>query len=115
MKVMYNVTTNGKLNAKAATLEVLVKLYNKCLFPTDDIFKGFIAQLRDVIDCLNERYPRTKPFEIYMVTDNFVCITVKGSPNRVVANCSLSEIKYFTDNESIYPIEDLIIVNNNEH
>ena len=115
MKAIYNIITNGKLNAKAADLALLVKLYNKCLFPTDDIFKGFIAQLRDVIDDLNESYPRTKPFEIYMVTDNNVCITVKGSPDKVVANLALSEIKYFTDNESIYPIEDLIIINNNEH
>lgn len=115
MKAIYNIITNGKLNAKAAELALLVKLYKQCLFPTAHIFDGFVAQLRKVIDDLNEKYPQTKPFEIYSVTEWNICITVQGSPCKVVACLQTTTIKYFTDNESIHPIEDLIIINNNEH
>jgi hypothetical protein len=116
MKVITNITTNSKLNAKAADLALLVRLYKQCLFPTDDIFDGFVAQLRKVINDLNEKYPRTKPFEIYSVTEWNICIAVQGSPDKIVAVFSISTIKCFTDNEEILPIENLIIINNiNEH
>lgn len=112
MKVITSVSTNSKLNAKAADLALCVKLYNKCLFPTDDIFNGFVSQLRKFINGLNEMYPRTKPFELYIVSDNGITITVQGSPEKVVANLPITTIKVFTDNESIYPIADLTITNN---
>lgn len=116
MKVITKITTNSKLNAKAADLALLVRLYKECLFPTDDIFDGFVAQLRKVINDLNEMYPRTKPFEIYSVTEWSICITVQGSPEKVVACLQTTTIKYFTNNEEIIPVENLIIINNtNEH
>lgn len=112
MKVITNVSTNSKLNAKAADLAPLLGLYNKCLFPTDDIFNSFVGQLRDVIDNLNKQYPRTKPFELYNVSEYCITITVQGSPEKVVAHLNTTTIKVFTDNESIYPIADLTITNN---
>ena len=114
MKVITNVSTNSKLNAKAADLALCVKLYDKCLFPTDEIFNNFIEQLQSTIDSLNEMHPRTKPFELYNVSEYSITITVQGSPEKVVANLNTTTIKIFTDNESIYPIEDLTIINNAE-
>lgn len=109
MKVITNITTNSKLNAKAADLALLVRLYNKCLFPTDDIFDGFIAQLRKVIYDLNEKYPRTKPFEVYSISEYGITITVQDSPDKVVACLQTTTIKVFTNNENIIPIEELIV------
>lgn len=111
MKVIYNISTNSKLNAKAADLALLVRLYDKCLFPTDDIFDGFVAQLRKVIDDLNKKYPRTKTFEIYCINEYSITITVQGSPDKVVANLQTTTINNFTNNEEIFPVKNLIIIN----
>lgn len=111
MKVITNTTTKSELNAKAGDLALLVRLYNKCLFPTDDLFNGFIEQLKKVIEDLNNKYPRTKPFELYSVSEWGITISVVGSPDKVVASLNTATIKAFTNNQDIIPIEKLIIIN----
>lgn len=114
MRVITAIATNSKLNAKAADLAPLLRLYNKCLFPTDDIFNGFVGQLRELIDNLNEHYPRTKPFELYSVWEHGITIAVTGRPDIIVGHLALATIKVFASQDSINPIKDLILINNNE-
>lgn len=111
MKVIHHLTTSS-INKKAEELGLLLKLYNNCLFPTDEIFNNFIEQLQSTIDSLNKHYPRTKPFELYNISEYSITITVQGSPEKVVASLNTTTIKVFTNNKSIYPIEYLTIINN---
>lgn len=113
MKVITNVSTNS-INKKAEELGLLLKLYNNCLFPTDEIFNNFIEQLQSTIDSLNKQYPRTKPFELYSVWEHGITITVTGRPDVIVGNLALATIKVFASQDSINPIKDLILINNNE-
>jgi hypothetical protein len=114
MRVITAITTNSKLNAKAADLALLVRLYDKCLFPTDEIFNNFIEQLQNTIDSLNKQYTRTKPFELYRVWEHGITITVTGRPDVIVSHLALATIKVFASQDSINPIKDLILINKNE-
>lgn len=112
MKVITNIITNSKFNKKAEDLGLLLRLYNKCLFPTEEAFNEFLKQVRNCLVSLNAEYPKTKPFELYSVWEYGITITVQGRPEKAVANLSLSSVKVVYDlkEDSIVPIEDYKLV-----
>lgn len=74
MKLIYKIDTKSTLNKKAEELAMLLKFYRGCLFTSDDDYKRTVNELKRVLQTLNEKYPRTKPFEVYSESNSGIYI-----------------------------------------
>lgn len=108
MRVIHHLTTSN-FNKKAEALALLLGRYRNSLFVSNGIFEDFVVKLKAVVSTINADFPRTKPFEVYSVSEYGITITVAGNPEKVVAHMSIATIKCFVSEGDIYPIEDLIL------
>lgn len=109
MRLITKITCNASLNAKAAALAPFLRMYYGCLMPTEDQWSDFVAQVRKLLEDLNEMYPRTKPFEVYGFTDNGVYIVPEGKPETTVASVWAEPVKAWLTDGSIVPVDSLAI------
>lgn len=85
-------TANEDLNAKAKEFAEFFRCYSNTL-ATEEEFELFHGRLGAMIEQLNEKYPRTKPFELYCFTKNVICICPKDKPDVNVASMSVHRIE----------------------
>lgn len=85
-------TANENLNAKAKEFAEYFRCYSNTL-TTEDEYELFHGRLEVMIKQLNEKYPRTKPFELYCFTKGAIYICPKGKPDINVASMSVYRIK----------------------
>lgn len=85
-------TANENLNAKAKEFAEYFRCYSNTL-ATEEEFELFHGRLEAKIEQLNEKFPRTKPFELYCFTKNVICICPKGKPDINVASMSVYRVK----------------------
>lgn len=109
MRLITKITCNTSLNAKAAALAPFLRMYGGCLLQTETQWEDFVAQVRKLLEDLNEMYPRTKPFEVYGFTDNGVYIVPEGKPETAVASVWTEPVKAWLTDGSIVPVELLAI------
>ena len=84
-------TANENLNAKAKEFAEFFRCYSNTL-ATKEEFELFHGRLEAEIEQLNEKYPRTKPFELYSFTKSCIYICPKGKPDIAVASMSVYRI-----------------------
>lgn len=111
MNLIYKITANSTLNEKAETFAKLVRMYENCLLRTQEDYDNLIEGIENVLIALNKKYPRTKPFEVYMKGDSYIIITPVGKPDIIIANILLSDVRNVLDcEEGIVPIEDYELI-----
>ena len=85
-------TANENLNAKAKEFAEYFRCYSNTL-ATEEEFELFHDRLEVKIEQLNEKYPRTKPFELYCFTKYNIYICPKGKPLTNVASMNVYRIE----------------------
>ena len=85
-------TANESLNAKAKEFAEFFRCFGKTL-ATEEEFELFHGRLEAEIEQLNEKYPRTKPFELYNFTKGGIYICPKGKPDINVASMSVYRVE----------------------
>lgn len=89
-------TANENLNAKANEFAEYFRCYSNTM-ATEEEFELFHGRLEVVIERLNEKYPRTKPFELYnftkgSFTQGSIYICPKGKPDIAVASMNVYRV-----------------------
>lgn len=113
MRLIYRIEVNTSLNNKAKELESFLRLYEKCLIPTEKRYKSFLRELNKLLEELNAKYKRTKPFEIYGKCDNFIAIYSGGfAEDRWVARGRVAEVKNVLTSDSIVPAGEFAVIPN---
>ena len=110
MKLIYRVDVVPRINKKAADISAMLGLYRGCLFVIDEAYNQFVNDLRTVLTNINNHYSRTKPFEMYSVTEDSIHIHVKGDTEQYVVRIYLAEVKSVFEHEEgeIWPVDSLI-------
>lgn len=85
-------TANENLNAKAKEFAEFFHCFGKTL-ATEEEFELFHGRLEAKIEMLNEKHPRTKPFELYNFTKGGIYICPKGKPDVNVASMSVYRVE----------------------
>lgn len=93
MKVVTHVTTFAKMNKKAEELCRYGRKQCNMLFAEPEDYKRWVKDLRDRVKKLNEDYPRSRPFEVYSETREWLHICVQGRPDESVVRFSFTNIK----------------------
>ena len=113
MRFIYRIEVNTSLNNKAKDLEPFLRLYEKCLIPTEERYKSFLKSLKELLEELNAKYKRTKPFEMYGKCDNFIAIYSGGfAEDRWVARARVVEVKDVLTSDSIVPAAEFAVIPN---
>ena len=89
---MSRATANENLNAKAKEFAEYFRCYSNTL-TTEEEFELFHGRLEAKIERLNDKYPRTKPFELYCFTKSSIYICPKGKPDIAVASMSVFKVE----------------------
>ena len=94
MRLLYlgRASANENLNAKAKEFAEFFRCFDKTLATVEE-FELFRGRLEATIEQLNEKYPRTKPFELYNFTGNFIYICPKGKPGINVASMNVYRVE----------------------
>ena len=85
-------TANENLNAKAKEFAEYFRCYSNTL-ATEEEFELFHGRLEAMIEQLNEKFPRTKPFELYNFTKGGIYICPKGKPDINVASMTVYRVE----------------------
>lgn len=109
MRLITKITCNASLNAKAAALEPFLRMYDGCLMQTEEQWSAFVAGVEKLLKELNAADPRTKPFEVYGLTDRGVYVIPEGKPDTFVASVWSEPVKAWLTEDSIVPVENLAI------
>lgn len=111
MKLIYKTTANSTLNEKAKTFAKFVRMYENCLLQRQEDYDELVEGIRGLLNRLNKEYPRTKPFEVYMISDSYIVITPVGKPETIIAHLLLSDVRNVLDTEEgLVPIEDYELI-----
>ncbi len=94
MKLCYvgHVTANETLNAKAREFAEWVRQWGEMLVLRDEM-ELMQGRIEAKLEELNEKYPRTKAFELYNFGPRVVYICPKGKPDICVASMTIHEVK----------------------
>lgn len=77
MRLINRITIAENLNAKAKDLAPFLRMYEGCLM-TAEQYRLFVKEVKGLLDELNAKHVRTKPFEVYGSTDNGIYIVPEG-------------------------------------
>lgn len=111
MRLINRITIAENLNAKAKDLAPFLSMYEGCLM-TAEQYRLFVKDVKDLLDDLNAKHVRTKPFEVYGSTDNGIYIVPEGKPEQRVASMSVHKVACVLDvREGICPVDNFELVN----
>lgn len=110
MRLINRVCVNENLNAKAKDLAPFLRMYEGCLM-TAEQYRLFVKEVKGLLDELNAKHVRTKPFEVYGLTDNGIYIVPEGRPGQRVASMSVHKVACVLDGDSVCPVSDFMLVN----
>lgn len=90
------VSANEKLNAKAKDFAGWIRQFGESIILGGDV--DFLqGRIEAKIEELNEKYPRTKPFELYNSIFHHLHVVLAGNPEQTVAHAAVSEVKSTID------------------
>ena len=105
MRLINRIIVDENLNAKAKDLAPFLRMYDGCLM-TAEGYRETVQQIKELCAALNSQHPRTKPFEIYGLTDNGIYIVPEGKPEQRVASLSVHKVaSVYETNEGICPVD----------
>lgn len=109
MRLINRITINENLNAKAKDLAPFLRMYEGCLM-TAERYRLFVKGL---LDELNAKHVRTKPFEVYGSNENCIYIVPEGKPEQRVASMSVHKVACVLDDNvgGVCPVNDFVLVN----
>lgn len=85
-------SANETLNAKAKEFAGWIRNWGETLMPVED-YERFGCVVEAKLNELNEKYPRTKAFELYNFNTNLVYVCLKGKPDVNVASMSVYRVR----------------------
>lgn len=90
------VSADEKLNAKAKEFAEWIRQFGESIILGGDV--DFLKErIEAKIEELNEKYPRTKPFELYGSIFHHLHVVPVGKPEQTVAHAAVHEVKRFID------------------
>lgn len=112
MRLINRVCVNENLNAKAKDLAPFLRMYEGCLM-TAKRYRLFVKEVKGLLDELNAKHVRMKPFEIYGKTENCICIVPEGKPEQRVASMSVHKVACVLDNSvsGVCSVNEFMLVN----
>lgn len=93
MCVINSITLFSRLNKKAAELCEFSREWDRTLFLSHKEWKMFADGIRKKVNELNAKYPRTREFEVYSETKEWLHVCVKDRPDESIVRISLTPIK----------------------
>lgn len=106
MRLITKIEVNTSLNAKARELELFMRRYTGCLFPSKQLYNDFLLKIYKTLEQLNDKYPRTKPFIVYYRYENLIYISVKDNPEKWVSRITTHSVERVYIDDSIHLIEN---------
>jgi len=89
-------SADEKLNAKAKEFAGWIRQFGESIILGGDV--DFLKErIEAKIEELNEKYPRTKPFELYGSIYHHLHVVPVGKPEQTVAHASVFEVKRLID------------------
>ena len=109
MRLIEKVTTFPNINKKAEELSQFCRHYEGCLLAKDGDYRDFRKLIKTAVELTNQRYPRTKPFEVYNDgnNSNYIYVCVQGNPEQSVVRIFLSPIKGVYHKQQNAPVESI--------
>lgn len=100
------------LNAKAKDLAPFLRMYEGCLM-TAERYRLFVKEVKGLLNELNAKYARTKPFEVYGSNENCIYIVPEGKPEQRVASMSVHKVACVLDDNvgGVCSVNDFMLVN----
>lgn len=90
------VSADEKLNAKAKEFAGWIRQFGESIILGGDV--DFLqGRIEAKIEELNEKYPRTKPFELYGSIYHHLHVVPVGKPEQTVAHAAVHEVKSTID------------------
>lgn len=90
------VSADEKLNAKAKEFAEWIRQFGESIILDVDV--DFLrGRIEAKIEELNEKYPRTKPFELYGSIYHHLHVVPVGKPEQTVAHAPVLEVKNMID------------------
>lgn len=90
------VSADEKLNAKAKEFAGWIRQFGESIILGGDV--DFLqGRIEAKIEELNEKYPRTKPFELYGSIYHHLHVVPVGKPEQTVAHAAVFEVKSTID------------------
>lgn len=90
------VSADEKLNAKAKEFAGWIRQFGESIILGGDV--DFLKErIEAKIEELNEKYPRTKPFELYGSIYHHLHVVPMGKPEQTVAHAAVHEVKRLID------------------
>lgn len=109
IRLIETVTTFPNINKKAEELSRFCRRYEGCLLAKEDDYNDFRKLIKTAVELTNQRYPRTKPFEVYNdgSTADYIYICVKGNSDQSVVRIFFSTVKGAYHKQQNAPIESI--------
>ncbi len=101
IRLIEKVTTFPNINKKAEELSRFCSRYEGC--------HDFRKLIKTAVELTNQRYPRTKPFEVYNDGSkaDYIYICVKGNSDQSVVRMFFSTVKGAYHKQQNAPIESI--------
>lgn len=78
---------------------------------TAEQYRLLVKEVKGLLDELNAKHVRTKPFEVYGSNENCIYIIPEGKPEQRVASMSVHKVACVLDGDSVCPVNDFMLVN----
>lgn len=96
MLYISRVSADEKLNAKAKEFAGWIRQFGESIILAGDV--DFLqGRIEAKIEALNEKYPRTRPFELYGSIFHHLHVVPAGKPEKTVAHAAVFEVKSTID------------------
>lgn len=109
IRLIEKVTTFPNINKKAEELSQFCRRYEGCLLAKEGDYNDFRKLISTAVALTNQRYPRTKPFEVYNdgAKTNYIYVCVKGNSDQSVVRMFFSTVKGAYHKQQNAPIESI--------
>lgn len=115
MRLINRIIVDENLNAKAKDLAPFLRMHEGCLM-TAEQYRLFVKEVNGLLDELNSKHPRTKPFEVYGSNENCIYIVPEGKPEQRVASMSVHKVAtVYERNEGICPVDMFTLIMTEEY
>ena len=92
IKVINNITCFSYLNRKTEALCCYCSGFRNMMFAETADYKRFSDAIRKKVDDLNKKFPKSRAFEVYSETKEWLHICVEDSPDKSVVRFSFTNV-----------------------